>query len=173
MAGLLNSFFAGVALSPQVAGVTLVTGDRASSAEAAPPRVVFVVGEERFGPPGGYAGDSLNSPRTIWRRLVPIKITCWATGGTGVDADDTDATEALMTAVVQAIHQQSWTGFFYQLTTGKWIEGGTASLGKKYELNVIVQLPLTMPVTPEVMVTEFTETTEGVDPETGDATLNV
>lgn len=135
--------------------VTVHVGAEWIRQEEAPPRVVWVPKSESYGPPTPQGGDGITNPAPLWTRRSVVECHLWA--------NDFDAAEALLQAVVRSLHL-SLTHHSYQVTSGEWIpsDGTTVNLGVVYVLTLEIMIPITrapdtttvvtmMPITPQVV----------------------
>lgn len=173
--GHLQAIFDAVEASPLVAGVQFAVGPNALQLEGAPPRCVWVPGQDGYSSPRGYAGAGDNSPRSIWAIDGGVAAYLWAAkvrtdpGHVGeldtaaTDEDHVSVMEALRQSVIQAIHQQMFQGYYYTLVGGSWGWGEGAPavrFGVGYTLLISFALPVTMPASPEAQVNTMPISTE-------------
>jgi hypothetical protein len=192
MAGLYETVFNTMSAD---AGLTAVPGivQRFGRAfvklEDSPTRVTWCPPQrETFGPPGGYAGDQLDQPRTIATRFCPIEVYIWNADGTWSGGTFTvnpsatiqshySAAESLLATVLQALRRQIWPGYFYEEQSVEWIDnvGAAEMFGMGCILTFQLRASVTMPANQftEQTITQLPITTVRVDPLTGGLELNV
>lgn len=147
----LEDFFTTVALSPDLAGVTMHLGGEQLSLADTPPRIVITPpgeGEERYEKPYWSAASLANPPRP-WFRVAPVKAHLWgAPEDPNVSALGYAATEDLLGRYVSSLEQQKWLGYWYDKPRGGWKRQGSdrgtelLKLGRAYVLIVDVWIPV-------------------------------
>jgi len=131
---VIEAIMAEVALD--VPGVTYAVGPRECAATGAPPRVEWLPGDGAFQGPQ-RSGDN---PRPLQNRWLTFHAKCWGADG--------DAAEALMEAVVRALHLTLTIGG-YRVQGEGWVAAAQLSEGDA----VILQLQLGLPVLDRVQPT--------------------
>jgi len=139
-----------------------------------PARVTWVPGRDRFDGPRGAmtraeqqafftANPGKQIPRELHTRWAGVEAHIWAGGA--ASSDDYSATEALVQAVISAIHQAVYGA--YELEPSGWVNPRSSEgnlLGHRYVLNVAFRIPMLevqtiSPANPEdVVITTITQT---------------
>jgi len=111
--------------------------------EEAPPRIVYVPGTEKIGPPQARGGDGVKSPRALFSREVQVAVHLWGA--------DVSATEELLVMMTRAFQAEMFGS--YAMRSGVWNPEGSTS-NKAGEL-LVVQMIWGIPITdaPELFAT--------------------
>lgn len=124
-------------------GTTSLVGARHIAAHGAPPRVVWVPTQDKFGPARQHGTE----PRAIKSRGAGVVVHIWARDPDGNPEKDLAACEQLLNAVLWATHQVAYGS--YEVVDGSWLgQDGEelTQMGRAYLLELQFQVPITAPV---------------------------
>lgn len=139
----------------QVQMPAVKVGAQAIHAQDAPPRIVWVPGEEVIGPSEGQGGDGVVNPRPLFTRRLSLHAHIWAV--------DIDAAELLINHLVAAVHDVAFGA--YVAKSGTWLHNAAdvTAHGVVYVLTLELKIPITrerditqvvetVPITPDIVL---------------------
>lgn len=119
---------------PAIPDLKIVTGWRELARQSKPPRLVWVPGQDTFGPATQYS-----NPRPVMTRFAGVEAHCW-----GVDEQEA---EELAHQVLLALYLTLESNLTLQINSGTWLtqdlkNAGDIKLGEVYVISFVVGIPV-------------------------------
>lgn len=154
---MLADIYLAVMAASDLAGIDHDIGAEHLSANAAPPRVVWVPTVDAVDRGQGRRNTAAKEPKSVMTRRAGCFIRCWAKSESEESVDDVRATEQLVNRVLVAIHEAAFGS--YEVTAVEWVSSDGAELmqlGRCADIRVAFEVPVTKPASATAQLTVIT-----------------